>query len=417
MAEFVIRGGRRLQGAVRISGSKNAALPILAATLLTEQPCTIKNVPDIEDIRTMLAILRALGSEVAFKNNTVKIQTKRILQGKVPHGLGCRMRASVLLLGPLIARTGRANLPYPGGCVLGARPIDTHLDVFKKLGVKKIKSSKENVVLAGAPRPANFILSEFSVTATENALMASARTRGETVINLAALEPHVQDLCRFLEKLGVRVKGIGTHTLTIHGREKLRGAVHSVTADYLETGTLAIAAVLTKGRVTLRNIISRDLDVFWNLLKEMNVPLSISKNSVIIRPAKNLAACKRLQTMIFPGFPTDLQPPFAVLLTQAKGKSHIHETLFEGRFRYFPELIKMGASIQTINPHEAFLDGPTKLHGAEIRSWDIRAGATMILAGLVAQGTTVVKDIHYIDRGYERFDEKLRGLGADITRV
>lgn len=417
MASFEIHGGTPLSGSVRISGSKNAALPILAATLLTDETCILRDVPDIEDIHTMIEILKSLGSEVKFQKNTITIQTRRIQQGKVPAALGCKMRASVLLLGPLLARTGYARLPYPGGCVLGARPIDTHTEVLRQLGIKKLRSAKEEIIFEGRPSARNVVLPEFSVTATENALLAAARTTSETTIRLAAVEPHVQDLCRFLEKMGVKISGIGTHTVSLRGATRPGGVTHTITPDYLEAGTYILAAIVTRGRVLIRNINPDHLDAFWNLLREMRVHFELKKDSVSITPTRKFFACRRLQTNVFPGFPTDLQPPFVVLLSQAEGQSHIHETLFEGRFNYFPELIKMGAKISTLNPHEAVITGPVKLRAKRVKSWDIRAGAALIVAALAAKGKTVVTDIHYIDRGYERFDEKLKNLGARIRRI
>lgn len=417
MTKFLIHGGKRLNGEVKIGGSKNAALPILAATLLTDQPCVIKNVPDIKDTHTMLAILCSLGAKFEFKNHTVKIQTKKISPNSPSVQLCCKMRASVLLLGPLLARRGFAHLPYPGGCVLGARPIDTHIDVLKKMKVEQLKSAQDEIIFRGKPRAGHIVMWEFSVTATENAIMAASRTLGETHIHLAAVEPHVRDLCNALELMGVDINGIGTHTLRIRGKRKLRGITYSIAPDYLEAGTFVIAGVLTRGHIIVKNIAPHDLDPLWNLLHEIGVKFELSKNAAKIVPQEHWKACKRLQTMIYPGFPTDLQPPFAILLTQAHGESKIHEALFEGRFRYFPDLVKMGAKIQQVNPHEALVKGPTVLRGSEVNSWDIRAGAAMILAGLIARGKTIVKNIQYIDRGYERFDEKLRSLGADIVRL
>ena len=418
MPSFVINGEKKLHGEVKIGGSKNAALPILAATLLTDQKCTFINVPDIADIHTMLGILKSLGSEVEFKNHTVSIRTHAIKHTQILSHLCCKMRASVLLIGPLLARTGRAHSPYPGGCVLGARSIDTHTYILEKLGAKRMPSAKDEIIFAGKPLARDVVMPEFSVTATENAIMAAARTTGETIIRLVAVEPHIQDLCKFLEVMGVDIYGIGTHTLRIRGKKKLRGVKgYKIRSDYLEAGTFVLAGVLSGGGITVRNIVPHDLDPMWNLLRDMGVKFEVSKNSVKVFPMQKVSACKRLQTNIFPGFPTDLQPPFAVLLTQANGESHIHEALFEGRFRYFPELVKMGANIKMQNPHEALIAGPTHLTGCEVKSWDLRAGAAMILAALVAKGKTVVRDIQYIDRGYEKFDEKLRKLGADIQRI
>lgn len=417
MPQFIIHGARPLKGEVSVSGSKNAALPILAATLLTDEECVIRNVPDIEDIHTLLAMLRELGSRAEFKKNTVTIQTKEIKPKGLSSELGCKMRASVLLLGPLLARTGYARLPYPGGCVLGARPIDTHAAILAQLGIRQKEGKDDEIIFEGTPKPGEIILPEFSVTATENALMAASRSPTESTIRLAASEPHVQDLCRFLECLGVKISGIGTHTLIVNGVKNPHGAMYAVTPDYLEAGTLLLAALATRGTVTIRNVMIHDLDVMWNLLREMHAPITLGKDFVEIKSANGLLACKRLQTNVFPGFPTDLQPPFAVLMTQAEGSSRIHETLFEGRFNYFPELAKMGASIEKHNPHEAVVHGPRRLSGTTVKSWDIRAGAAMIVAALAAEGRSTVTDIHYIDRGYEKFDEKLRSLGADIQRV
>lgn len=423
MSKFIVNGGKPLRGTVKIGGSKNAALPILAATLLTDQKCVLRNVPDIEDVRTMLQILRSLGSEVRFKNNVVTIQTRKINHKNMEINLCCRMRASVLLLGPLLAREHYARLPYPGGCIIGARPVDTHIDVLGKLNVKRLFDKpgrsgvgQNEIILSGNPRATRVVLPEFSVTATENVIMAASRTLGETQIRLAAIEPHIQDLCVFLEKMGVDIWGIGTHSLRICGKKNLRGAKHTIAPDYLETGTLVIAAILTRGNVLIKNIVPKDLDALWNLLHEMGIKFELGKDTVKITPTGKWRACKRLQTNIFPGFPTDLQPPFVILLTQAHGEAKIHEALFEGRFKYMPELKTMGAKIEILNEHEAKVLGPSKLHGGTVKSWDLRAGAAMILAALSAKGKTIITDISYIDRGYEKFDEKLRALGADIVR-
>ncbi len=417
MPKFIIHGGKKLCGEIRVGGSKNAALPILAATLLTQERCILKNVPNIEDVHTMLAILKALGSEIEFRSHTVTIQTKKIHHGNISHALGCKMRASVLLLGPLLAREGYARLPYPGGCVLGARPIDTHRNVLGQLGVKQMSSKQEEIYFRGRPRAGSVILPEFSVTGTENVIMAASRTSGVTEIRLAALEPHVQDLCKFLSAMGVGISGAGSHTLSMRGARRLRGVAHTVTSDYLEAGTFVLAALITRGEILIRDIVPHHLDALWNLLREMKVKFTLGPTWVRVKSSAHSVNCQRLQTNVFPGYPTDLQPPFVVFMTQVKGSGRVHETLFEGRFSYFPDLIKMGAKIQKLNPHEALITGSVKLHGEHVKSWDIRAGAAMILAALGAKGKSVVSDVHYIDRGYERFDEKLRSLGADIVRV
>ncbi|PIQ78594.1 UDP-N-acetylglucosamine 1-carboxyvinyltransferase [Candidatus Peregrinibacteria bacterium CG11_big_fil_rev_8_21_14_0_20_46_8] len=415
MAQLIIQGGKKLNGTVRISGSKNAALPILAASLLTDRPCEIRNVPNIGDVHTMLSILRSLGSELEFHRNVVRIQTKQIDVSRLPRDLCMKMRASILLLAPLLARCGKVDLPYPGGCVLGKRSAYSHVSVLETFGAKQ-KNKADSLAFSGKFSATHMTMPEFSVTATENAIMAAVAAPGKTMLHLAATEPHVRDLCDFLVALGAKIEGIGTHRLTIFGGKKLHGGQHAVTGDYLEAGTLLLAGALTRGTVTITNIVADDLDAFVYLMRDMGVPIVRTKSSITVKPYKKLEAARRLQTNVFPGFPTDLQPPFCILLTQAAGDSLIHETLFEGRFKYFGELEKMGAKIKVLNPHQAVVTGPKKLKGKEVKSWDLRAGAAMVLAGLVANGTTKVTDIAYIDRGYEKFEEKLRALGADIVR-
>lgn len=417
MTKFIVNGGVPLRGKIQASGSKNAALPILAGTLLTNEVCEIKNVPDIADARTMLELLKLLGSEFSFEKDTVKIQTKKLRFKKLPWDLTCKMRASVLLLGPLLARLGRAEIPLPGGCVLGRRSFDTHIDAFCQLGARNLSSSEIlKLKMPGRSGISKVILREMSVTATENILMALALKPQKSEIHLAAMEPHVQDLCGFLRKMGVKISGIGTPYLKIQGQAKLRGVKHDVMPDYLETGTFALAAALTKGKIEIQKCAPLHLTAFWKLLREAGVKFSLSKNSVSIFSSKKLKAVKRLKTAPYPGFPTDLQAPFAVLLTQCKGVSKIHETLFDARLYYLQELEKMGAKIKIANTHEAFVTGCAKLHGRKIESHDIRAGAAMILAALTAKGRSEVSHIEYLDRGYERMDEKLRRLGARIER-
>lgn len=419
MVSFLIEGGYPLRGEVSLSGSKNASLPILAGTLLTDEPCVIKNVPDIEDVRTMLEILRILGKGIEFKNHKVTVWRGRPVSKPIPEKLVCKMRASVLLLGPLLARFGKASLSLPGGCVIGKRSFHTHLNVFEQFGVENESTVDALRLKVRSPlKGTRIILHECSVTATENVLLAASLASGVTEIHLAAIEPHVQDLCVFLQKLGVSITGIGTHTLRVTGSKKLHGAMHTVTADYLEAGTFALATALTAGDVVIKNFEKDHLTSFWNLLTSTGVNLEFSGKSVrVFRKKKMLHSCKRLKTAIFPGFPTDLQAPFTVLLTQCQGDTRVFETLFEGRLNYLPELQKMGARIEIKNEHEALVSGPTHLQGTRVQSCDLRAGAAMILAGLVASGKTEVLDIQYIDRGYEKLDEKLQNLGAHIERL
>jgi len=416
VSKFIIHGGKALSGTVKVSGSKNAALPLLAATLLTSQECVLRNIPNVEDVRLMLQILEGLGSQYSFENNVVKIQTREIKSTRVQPSLAERMRASILLLGPLLARAGKAEIAFPGGCVIGKRSIHAHAYAFEKLGAKN-KSTASTVKFTAKEIKANaFNLPEMSVTATENALMCAALTGEETKVRMAAYEPHVQDLCEFLKKLGVKISGVGTHTLKISGQRNLKGATHTVTPDYLEVGTFAIAALLTGGQVRIENVVPKQLDSFFQKLEEIGAKFFVGPDYLEIQPMNKLNACE-IKTAVFPGFPTDLQAPFGVLLTQAKGKSRIFETLFEGRMNYLFELEKMGARIEMLNSHQAVVFGGGRLKGASVASCDLRAGAAVVLAALSARGRSEVSNIEYIDRGYENFEEKLKNLGADIERV
>lgn len=416
MPKFIVQGGVPLKGELTISGSKNAALPILAATLLTDSPSTLRNVPDISDVHAFLKILSGLGAEVSFNEGTVTVNPVQVKSAQIDPNLVKHMRASILLLGPLLARFKEVELAYPGGCVLGKRSVHAHLHALTKLGARVIESSEAIHLKADALIPAKIIMAEASVTATENALMAAVLIPGTTQIRWAAMEPHVQDLCHFLVAMGAIIGGIGTDTLTVAGGLPLHGAEFTVTPDYLEAGTLALAAVLTNGEVTLHNCPVQQLDSFWQKLEEVGAHFELTDNAVHIHPHGSLRALEKLQTAVYPGFATDLQAPFTVLLTQCEGTSKVHETLFEGRLNYLPELERMGAKTTLLNPHQATITGATPLKGAPIVSCDIRAGAAMVLAALVAEGETVISDINYIERGYQKMDEKLRSLGAKIER-
>ncbi|MFA6023913.1 MAG: UDP-N-acetylglucosamine 1-carboxyvinyltransferase [Candidatus Gracilibacteria bacterium] len=416
MSKFIIQGGIPLKGEVTIGGSKNAVLPILAATLLTNESTTLHNVPDISDVHAFLKILSGLGAEVSFEAGTVKVNPDRVQKGNIEPNLVKHMRASILLLGPLLARWGEVDLAFPGGCVLGKRSVHAHLHALTKLGASVIASEDSIHLKAEKLRSAQIIMAEASVTATENALMAATLIPGETEIRWAAMEPHVQDLCHFLMSMGAEIEGIGTPTLRVHGGKPLHGTEYTVTSDYLEAGTLALAAVLTNGTVTLKNCPVSHLDSFWQKLEEVGAHIELDKDEARMLPHGELHGIEKLQTSVYPGFATDLQAPFAVLLTQCAGQSKVHETLFEGRLNYLPELDRLGAKTQLLNPHQAVITGPMRLKAAPIASQDIRAGAAMVLAALIAEGQTEISDINYIDRGYERLDEKLRSLGAKITR-
>lgn len=417
MSRFIVQGGNSLSGEVTIGGAKNATLPILAATLLSTEPCILHNVPDISDVHTFLAILETLGVKTEFNNGTVKVDASNLKDAPIEHNQVKHMRASILILGPLLGRFKEVKLAFPGGCVLGKRSIHAHLHALTSLGAEIVESTEDIHLKTDGLKAAKFIMAEASVTATENAIMAAVMTPGTSEIRWAAMEPHVQDLCHFLVSLGAKIDGIGTHTLTVQGGQPLTGTEYTITPDYLEAGTFAIAAILTNGEVTINNCPTNQLDSFWQKLEEVGAKFTCHDNKVEIHKHNGLRAIEKLQTAVFPGFPTDLQAPFAVLLTQCEGESKVYETLFDGRLNYLAELEKMGADVQILNPHQAVIKGPTPLRAHTIASCDIRAGAAMVLAALIADGETEITDINYTDRGYERLEEKLRNLGAKIERT
>jgi len=417
MAQFVIHGGQPLEGEIEVKGMKNAATPIIAASLLTDQTCVLNNVPRITDVEKMVQIVRSLGAKAEWKGNSqLEICSQGLTLKKMDENKIKAMRSSVLLLGPLLARFGQTSLPEPGGCIIGNRPLDTHLSALEALGTKVDHQDGVYHFTAEQLKGATITLSEFSVTATENVVMAASLAAGETTIKIAAAEPHVQDLCHFLNNMGAKISGIGTHTLRIKGVKKLRGTGHTIIPDQIEIGTFAALGAATASQLTIKNIIPQHLDLILLRLKQAGVNFELQENSLVIRPSSQLRSFK-LQTMPYPGFPTDLQAPFAVLATQAQGTSLIQDPLFEGRMGYASELIKMGANIIVADPHRVVINGPTPLYGAEIKSFDLRAGATLIIAALVAQGETIINQAEIVDRGYEAIEKRLSSLGAKIKRV
>ncbi|MBP7671014.1 UDP-N-acetylglucosamine 1-carboxyvinyltransferase [Candidatus Gracilibacteria bacterium] len=417
MSKFIVRGGKKLVGRVKISGSKNAALPIICAALLTDQPVILKNVPDIADIHSMTKIIEHFGVKTEFSNGTLTIDAKKLVKKPAPEDLVKKMRASILILGALLPRIGEVKMAFPGGCVLGKRSVSTHTSALEQLGCQTIDHESGLHIKVKSLIGSKIILPEMSVTATENAIMAAVLAKGDTEIHLAACEPHVEDLCNFLKKMGAKISGIGTTNLKISGVPKLNGCTYSITGDYLEAGTFAIAAVATKGHIALEGLNSDHLNSVWQKLQEVGAEIIIKPNEVeVIAPKGKLKAITMLRTSVHPGFPTDLQAPFTVLLTQANGVSKVFETLFEGRLNYLFELELMGAHVEFLNPHQAIIIGPRKLKAMPISSFDIRAGAAMVIAALIAPGETVISNINYIDRGYQHLEQKLRSLGADIER-
>ncbi len=417
MQKFIINGGKKLSGTIEVKGYKNAATPIIAASLLTTEECIIKNVPQIGDVFRMIEILESMGVEISWlAPNTLRVKAETINPEKMDFKAVSRMRSSILLLGPLLARCGKFKIPQPGGCVIGARPIGSHFTALEKLGAKITRENGFYCFEAKKLEGKEIVLPEFSVTATENLMMAAALTGGVTTIKIAALEPQIQDLQKLLKKMGAKIKFGNFNTVIIEGVKKLHGATYSVIPDLIEAGTFAIAAVATKSELMIKNVIRDHLDLVFDKLSEMGAKFEFDGNNVLIKPVGMLTSAK-IEARIFPGLPTDLQAPFGILATQAQGTSLIHDTLFEGRLGYINELNKMGANAIICDPHRALISGPTQLYGAEITSFDLRAGATMIIAALVAQGESVISNIEQIDRGYENIEERLKIIGADITRM
>jgi len=416
---FIIHGGKPLHGEIGAKGAKNAAFPILAATLLTKEECVIENLPLIEDVFRMVEILKGLGSEISWPGErTIKIKNTCIDPTALREDIvGC-LRGSVLFQGPLLARFGRVQSLQPGGCIIGARPIDTHLDAFSQLSVE-IKRSGKNYLLnnRNRGRGGRVVLDEFSVTATENVMIFASLTRAKTIIKTADQDYQVQELARFLQKIGVKIKGAGTHEVIVEGAKKLKGARHKLIHDPMEAGTFILTAAATRGDVLVKNVEIDFLELPLKKLKDFGVPWQMTgKKSLRVLPWKKLAIDK-IQSLPHPGIPSDLQSAFGVLATQAKGSTLIHDPLYEGRLKYLEELNKMGAEIYFADPHRAIINGPSQLYGRELDSLDLRGGAALIIAGLIARGRTIVNNIYQIDRGYEKIEERLQGLGADIKRV
>lgn len=415
---YQITGGVPLQGEITISGSKNAALPMIAASVLISGETILQNVPRLRDTELMLRILEFLGAKTTFQNGTVSIDTKHLESRPIPAELVSRLRGSIVLLGPLLARFGIVEMSYPGGCVLGKRPVEAHVLALEQMGAINM-STPEVLHLQGQPKASHIILPEFSVTATENAILAAALTQGETRIDLAAGEPHVQAVAEMVKAMGAEVEGIGTHTVRVRGRKDLKPVDVRVPFDYLEAGCLVIAALVTRGKLRLRDVDNEHLLSFLDTVKRAGGVLKYSKEekTLLVDGELSFLNAMNVKTMIHPGFPTDLQAPLGVAMTQAKGVSRMFERLYEGRLAYLYELEKMGAHVEILNSHQALIIGPTPLRGRLVASNDIRAGAAMVLAALCAEGETTITDVRYIERGYDRLDEKLRGLGAKIERI
>lgn len=417
MDKFVIKGGKTLNGEVEVMGSKNAAGPALAAVLLTEEECAISNLPLIEDIKNIIEILRGMGVKIEWLGERkIKLKAENINVEDMDFDKVSKTRISVLFFGSLLARLKNFKIAAPGGDVIGLRPIRTQIKALEKLGAEIKKEGDvyeiERQDLAGK----EITLGEFSPTATEALMLAAVLTKGKTVIKGAASELSVRDLGKMLLKMGAKINWKDSHTIEIEGVEKLHGCEHEVEPDHLEAGTFMVAGALSGGKITVKNVNFDYLDLFLHKLEEVGVKFEKGDGQITILPSANLSAAK-IQAMPHPGFPTDLLPIIVPLLAKASGRSLVHDPLYENRFGYMHELRKMGGDIEIVDPHRAFVFGPKKLEGITVDSLDIRAGAVLVLAGLAAQGTTVINNVFQIDRGYERIEERLKKLGADIKRI
>ncbi|MBR0399373.1 MAG: UDP-N-acetylglucosamine 1-carboxyvinyltransferase [Mogibacterium sp.] len=421
MAKILVNSSGPLHGEVAISGAKNSVLPLLAATLLTEETCVIEDTPDLVDVAVMKKMLTNYGAQIDdSEQGIIKVSVPEIVSCEGDAELVQEMRASVFTMGPLLARAGKVIMPMPGGCTIGKRPIDLHLKGFRALGADVVEDlENERVIVTAGENGLNgdVIYLDFpSVGATENILMAATLANGTTIIENAAKEPEIIDLANLLNKMGARIKYAGTDMIRIEGVDRLTGCIHAVIPDRIETGTFMLAAAITRGDILVKNALPGHVRPIIAKLKECNVGVDVTPEGIYVDARDRELIATDIKTLPYPGFPTDIQSPFMAFLTTVKGRSIVRETVFENRFMHVVELNRMGADISTEN-REAIVPGGKKLKGAKVRATDLRAGAAMVLAGLVATGTTEVSEIHHIERGYEHFVNKFKGLGADIMKI
>ncbi len=417
MAQFEIEGGRPLVGRIKSSANKNAIVPIMAATLLTDEECVLENVPKIGEVLYMGEIMQRLGCQIeGLGTDQLRISTSNVHKWHLDLDLVKKVRASVLFMGPLLARLGKIKMSHPGGDIIGRRSIDTHLEALASLGVNIKQSADEYDLSVGKISGKRIFLDEVSVTATENIIMAAVLADGTTIIEHAACEPSIVDLCYFLVKMGAKITGIGSNVLVIEGVSRLRGITHSIIPDYVDAATFAIAAAITKGNVTIDNVVPENFKMIKIYLEKMGLKLEFKDNSLTAKTGK-LTAIRKVDADPWPGFPTDLISPMIVLATQAQGMTLIHDWMFESRLFFTDKLIKMGASIVLCDPHRCVVSGPTQLYGKELESPDIRAGMALVLAALCAEGKSVIHNIEHIERGYEDIVGRLESLGAKIKRI
>ena len=417
MDKFVITGGNPLFGEVTVSGAKNSAVAILAAAVLVEEPCVIENVPIIKDVNVILEILRQLGAEVEWKDNgTLMMNCAKLNTHVATSDLVRRMRASYYLLGAFLSRFGKAEVSLPGGCDFGGRPIDQHIKGFEAMGAMvKVEHGNVYATTVDGVLGGSVYMDKVSVGATINVMVAATKAHGVTIIENAAKEPHVVDLANFLNSMGANIKGAGTDVIKIKGVDKLHGGTYSIIPDQIEVGTFLVAAAACGGDVLVKNVIPKHVDAITAKLVEMNVEIEEMDDAIRVKRSGKITKAN-VKTLPYPGFPTDMQPQIVALLSVAEGTSMVTEDVWDNRFQYVSELKRMGAQI-SINGKTAVIEGVDNLTGAPVRSTDLRAGAAMLIAGLMAKGTTELQNLEHIDRGYENFEQKLRNLGAQLVRM
>jgi len=424
MYQYRIEGGHPLKGRIRASGNKNAALPCIAAALLSEEPVTLRNIPEIEDVLVMLDICRALGAAVErLDRNAWRIDGSGVVAADIPSGLAAKVRASILFAGPLLARFGKVTLPPPGGDVIGRRRLDTHFLALEELGAR-IEIDGAFLFTANKLMGSDIFLDEASVTATENAVMAASIAEGRTVIRNAASEPHVQDVCRLLNAMGASILGIGSNILTIDGASRLHGADYTIGPDYMEIGSFIGLAAVTRGDLVVEGVAPDDLRMMKLAFARLGIGWSLDGSDLSVHPGQAMRVVPDLGGQIpkiddapWPGFPPDLTSIMTVVATQVEGTILIHEKMFESRMFWVDKLIGMGARIVLCDPHRAVVSGPARLQGDSLTSPDVRAGMALVIAALCAEGTSLIKNVYQIERGYERISERLQALGARIERI
>jgi UDP-N-acetylglucosamine 1-carboxyvinyltransferase len=415
MSRFIINGGKKLNGQVSVLGSKNAMFPLVAACLLTDETCQLTNVPQIQDTQTMISILMDLGVSANFSDHTLTIHAEKITKKELNQVAG-QIRGSIVLLGALLARTKKVSMAFPGGDRIGKRPIDAHMSAFEALGA--VVSTNGFIELSGDKLTGNkIVMEESSVTATENAILAAVTASGQTMIKLAAMEPHVQQLCEFLNLMGGKISGIGTTTIVIDGVAKLHGADIELIPDSNEATSLIVLAAATKSDVKISKLNPDFLEDVLLKLKKMQVNFQVGSDFVHVLPPNQDYLGAKIQCGLYPKLPSDDVPVFAVLATQAQGESEVFEWLYENRLGYIEQLKKMGANAEILDPHRVKILGPTQLTGQKLNTYDIRMGMTLLIAALTAQGQSEIDGVEHIDRGYENLEERLASIGADITRV